>query len=190
MHSTILAQKHTLRPAPSEQCHVAHRCGCKLAARHTETCGRPRPCCAVVQVDSIEKNAGCKGPHENKSSSRQTEPHHCFIRKMLFNVHATIGIIRPHTSSVVPACVATSEHRNVANRSSCKPSAGNAELSSRPRPGRTVVHVHCIQTGTCRRTHDETSGRRDVRATTLGQTQTLEKNAIIPTLILRPAPSE
>ncbi len=58
------AQQRTSWVTPSEQSHVPNRCSCKTNARHAELSRRPRPCCTVVHVHSIEIKITCNGAHK------------------------------------------------------------------------------------------------------------------------------
>jgi len=182
MRAPPLPQRRTLCPTPSEQRHVPNRCSCKLTASHAEPSRRPRPRCTVVQVHSIEKNAACKD--WNKKASPDTHSHITGANADLERARHcpyTQPFAQQRTSCSLPAGVTPSEQRHVPNRRGCEPSARHAEPSCRPHPRCTVVQVHSIQTGACRRTYDKTSGRTDNKAPTLLHAQTPETYAIINT---------
>jgi hypothetical protein len=58
-------------------------------------------------------------------------------------------------------CLAPSEQGNVPDRCSCKITARHTELSRRPQPCFTVVHIHSIRISTCSGgAHERESGSR------------------------------
>ena len=119
----------------------------------------------------------------------QTEPQYCSTSKTQ-NTQTIINNPQPPLPAQQRTIYHTpSEQSHVPDRCSCKIKARHAELSRRPCPCCTVVHIHNIRsTTTCSGARERGRGRRANRTATLHHAQTINTHA--KTNIFQPLPAQ
>jgi hypothetical protein len=147
IHSAPLSAQQRTIATPSKQSHVPDRGSCRVIACHDELSRRPCPCCTVVHIHNIKRSTNCSGAHERGSSRRANKTKYCSTRKTK-NTHESIKATSQHPLSAQQrtSILTPSEQSHVPDRCSCKTIAHHAELSRRPCPCCTVVHIHGIRT--------------------------------------------